>query len=77
MPSKDEPSKVDYSQFVGHVDDNCGVSRCRQPAALRYCGTSMCARHWIEECERQEREESKLRPPEPEPEPEPPWKWGY
>ena len=66
MPS-DKTSNRDYSQFVGHVDDICGRSRCQQPSALRYCGTSLCDRHWLEECERQERKELAEHPPELEP----------
>ena len=36
---------------VPFVPDVCGRPRCSQPAHLRYLGTGLCVRHWLERCE--------------------------
>ena len=35
---------------IGCVADRCDKPHCRQPAVLRYLGTSLCQKHWDEEC---------------------------
>ena len=42
----------DLSTGIGTVGDRCSVPRCRQPAAMRYVGRDLCARHWDEEASR-------------------------
>lgn len=68
---------VDLSGFIGCVADICEIKRCSQPAALRYCGVSMCERHWVEECVRSDAVEALEIVPEPKPAPEPDSGFGF
>lgn len=51
-------------------DDQCQRPRCRKEFAVRYLGTRLCWKHWVEQCGK-ESPKKPLMSIEPEPEPEP------